>query len=188
MGHLDGKKFLEASFAVLGTNSFGVKPETKPTVELVVTASGPQMEETTSATPDRSQPKHFATTGETYDNPPLDLEADDKGTSVPGSESHRDLATHVSQELPQCASSSQLPRFRIYGGRESCNENRKKCQNHVLSCMKKGIGAHAVLVSTLKCQKSESRSEHDSRLLRASEDQGVERSFDMSGRKWRRSW
>ena len=125
MGHLDGKKFLEASFAVLGTNSFGVKPETKPTVELVVTASGPQMEETTSAAPDRSQPKHFATTGETYDNPPLDMVADDKDTSVPGSESHRDLATHVSQELPQCASSSQLPRFRIYGGRESCSENRK---------------------------------------------------------------
>ena len=125
MYHLDGKKFLVASLAVLGTNSFGVKPETKPTVELVVTASGPQMEETTSAAPDRSQPKHFATTGETYDNPPLDMEADDKDTSVLGSESHRYPATHVSRELPQCASSSQLPRFRIYGGRESCSENRK---------------------------------------------------------------
>ena len=122
------EKFLGASLAVLGTNSFGVKPETKPTVELVVTASGPRMEETTSPAPDRSQPKHFATTGETYENPPLDLEADDKGTSVPGSESHRDPATHVSQELPQCASSSQLLRFRIYGERESCSENRKKCQ------------------------------------------------------------
>ena len=53
MGHLDGKKFLGASLAVLGTNSFGVKPETKPTVELVVTASGPRMEETTS--PDARQ-------------------------------------------------------------------------------------------------------------------------------------
>ena len=119
MGHLHVKKILRVSLAVLGTNSFGVKPETKPTVELVVTASGPRMEETTSPAPDRSQPKHFATTGETYDNPPLDLEADDKGTSVLGSESHRDPATHVSQELPQCASSSQLPRFRIYGERDA---------------------------------------------------------------------
>ena len=66
-----------------------------------------------SAARDRSEPKHFATTGETHDNPPLDMEADDKDRSVLGSESHRDLATHVSQELPQCASSSQLPRFRI---------------------------------------------------------------------------
>ena len=53
-------------------------------------------------------------------------------------------------------------------------------QEHVNDHGDEGIGAHAVLVSALKCQKSESRSEDDSRLLRVSEDQGVERSLDMS--------
>ena len=62
-----------------------------------------------------------------------------------------------------------------------------KFREHVNDHGDEGIGAHAVFVSALKCQKSESRSEHDSRLLRASEDQGVERPFDTSGRKWRRS-
>ena len=53
-------------------------------------------------------------------------------------------------------------------------------QEHVNDHGDEGIGAHAVLVSALKCQHSESLFEHDSRLLRVSEDKGVERSLDMS--------
>ena len=57
---------------------------------------------------------------------------------------------------------------------------KNKFQEHVNDHGDEGIGAHAVLVRSLKCQKSESRSEDDSRLLRVSEDQVVERSLDMS--------
>ena len=187
--HLSGRFFLRTATEVSGTSSSGANTETIPMVEPPFVSSDTKMEESMPVTSDTPETRPVTETDE------MRMENDDHAAEIP-----------VPEPPPasQSASPPQLTRHRIHGKRGSAVEHercvkprielpeedglfvsgqlqsfREQVREHVSDHGVEGTGAFSVLSS---CQNSVATLKDDSHLLRVSEEQGVELTFDVSWR------